>query len=302
MDESELIEAINELKREKNALILVHNYQRPEIYEIADHIGDSLELSQIAARADKDIIVVCGVRFMAETAKILCPEKKVLLARADAGCPMAQMVTPDDIQRLRKRHPYAAVACYVNTTAEVKAVSDICVTSANAVKVVESLDEDEVIFVPDRNLGSYVAGKTCKSIILFNGCCPVHDKFSAGELRDAKEKMPNSYVIVHPECPDEFAQMADSVESTGGMIRAARQTDKKDILIGTEVGMIVRLRREVPGKNFQSIGMPKICPDMKKTTLQDVYETLRDEKNEVEVSKDIRERALIAVRRMLAVR
>ena len=298
----ELIKEITKLKDEKNAVILVHNYQRPEIYQVADYIGDSLGLARKAAETDKDVIVFCGVHFMAETAKILSPEKTVLLPAQDAGCPMADMVTVEDVNKLREQYSTAAVACYVNTTAAVKAASDVCVTSSNAVDVINSLDQKQVIFVPDKNLAAYVAQFSDKEIILFNGYCNVHERFSAEYLIAAKEQHPNAAVVVHPECKPEVTELADHVCSTSKMIDFARQTDAVDILVGTEMGMIERLRIEVPEKNFYSAGGVKACPNMKKTTLELVYSALLNNQYQIEVQNQIAEKARLSLERMLAVK
>ncbi|MEK6869154.1 MAG: quinolinate synthase NadA, partial [Nanoarchaeota archaeon] len=212
-----LIELILELKKQRNAVILAHNYQNPEMYKIADYIGDSLGLSQEAAKTDADVILFCGVKFMAETAKILNPEKTVLLPTLDAGCSLADMATPEKLAEIKKIHPNAAVVSYVNTSADIKAMSDVCCTSMNAVKIVNSLPNEEIIFLPDRNLGRYVASKTNKRIILWDGYCFVHDKLNAQILADLKRKNPEAKIIAHPECREEILQMADHVCGTGGM-------------------------------------------------------------------------------------
>lgn len=297
-----LLDRIQELKAEKNAVILVHNYQRPEIYEIADYIGDSLGLARKAAATDKDMIVFCGVHFMAETAKILSPEKTVLLPAYDAGCPMADMVNAEDIEKLKEKYPNAAVACYVNTTAAVKAASDICVTSANAVRVINSLNEEQVIFVPDRNLAAYVARFTDKEIIPFDGYCHVHDRFRAEEMTMAKGNFGNATLVVHPECRPEVIEVTDYVCSTSAMIDYAKQTEALDILVGTEMGMIERLKKEVPGKNFYSAGTVRICPNMKKITLELVYDALVKNQYQIEVNRETAEKARLSLERMLAVR
>lgn len=301
MNEKELVKKINQLKKEKNAIILVHNYQRPEIYQVADLLGDSLELAKKAAETDKDIIVFCGVHFMAETAKMLNPTKKVLLPEINAGCPMADMVKPEDIALLKKKHPKAAVACYINTTAATKALCDICVTSGNAVKVIESLKEKEIIFVPDKNLGRYIAKHTDKKMILFEGYCHVHETFSLNMLKKAKEKYPDSEVIAHPECPEEIQKEADHIKSTSGMITAAKESDAKTFLIATEAGMIERLKKEVPNKTFYSAGSIRICPNMKKTTLESVHDALKKEKYEIKVNEEIAKKAVACVEKMMKV-
>ncbi len=292
-------EKIKELKDKKNAVILVHNYQRGEVQEIADYLGDSLDLSRKANTTDAEMIVFCGVKFMAETAKILSPEKKVILPREEAGCPMANMVTPEDILKLRREHPNAKVVSYVNTNADVKAVSDVCCTSANAVKVVQNIDADEIIFVPDRNLGSYVKRFTDKKIILWNGFCYVHDRISKKEVLSAKEKFPQALLLVHPECRPEIIDIADEVLSTSGMIKFAKKSNAKSFLIGTEEGIIYRLKKENPNKEFYCAGTPKICSNMKLTHLEDVYNALNEEKHEINLTNDIISASKKALEEML---
>jgi len=301
MNTSHLIEKINALKKEKNAVILVHNYQSPEIYKVADFLGDSLDLSRKAAKTDNDIIVFCGVHFMAETAKILNPSKIVLLPALDAGCPMADMATLEGIEQLKKKHPGAAVACYVNTTAEIKAVSDICVTSANAVQVINFLKEDTVLFVPDKNLAYYVAQHTKKTIIPYEGFCHVHQRFTKKDIEKARKIFPDAPIIAHPECPPEVLKLADYVSSTSGMINVAKNLKAKEIIIATEIGMIERLQLELPAKKFYSLGSAKICVNMKKTTLEHVYNSLLKEQYQIHVPEHIAAKAKICVERMLAV-
>ena len=281
------IEKINELKNKKNAVILVHNYQRGEIQDIGDYIGDSLGLSQQANKTDASIIVFCGVRFMAETAKILSPEKKVLMPRKEAGCPMANMVTPEDVLSMRKKHPNAKVVSYVNTNADVKAVTDVCCTSANAVKVVKNIDADEIIFVPDKNLGAYVKRFTDKKMILWDGFCYVHDSISKEDVLSAKNKYPEALLLVHPECRPEVIDIADEVLSTSGMLKFAKESKAKKFLIGTEEGIIYRLKKKNPGKEFYSAGTQKICSNMKLTHLEDVYNSLNEEKYEINLPENI---------------
>ncbi len=280
-------EKIKELKDKKDAIILVHNYQRGEVQEIADYLGDSLDLSRKANSTAAEIIVFCGVRFMAETAKILSPEKKVLMPREEASCPMANMVTPDDVLEMRNKHPNAKVVSYVNTNADVKAVTDVCCTSANAVKVVKNIDADEIIFVPDKNLGSYVKRFTDKKIILWDGFCYVHDQISKEEILAAKEKFSEALLLVHPECRPAVIDLADEVLSTSGMIKFAKESSAKSFLIGTEEGIIYRLKKENPNKDFYSAGTPKICSNMKLNHLEDVYATLNEEKYEINLPENI---------------
>jgi len=278
---------IKELKEEKNGVILVHNYQRGEVQDIGDYIGDSLGLSQQARDTDAEMIVFCGVKFMAETAKILSPEKKVLIPREDAGCPMANMITPEDVLEMRKKYPKAKVVSYVNTNADVKAVSDVCCTSANAVKVVENIESDEIIFVPDRNLGSYVKRFVDKDIILWDGFCYVHDSIKKEEVLQAKKNLPGAPLLVHPECTPEVIDIADEVLSTSGMLKFAKESNAKSFLIGTEEGILYGLKKQNPEKEFYTAGTPKICSNMKLTRLEDVYAALKDEKYEIILPEDI---------------
>ena len=294
-----LIEKINQLKKEKNAVILVHNYQRPEIYGIADFLGDSLELAKKAAQTNAKIIVFCGVDFMAESAKILNPDKMVLHPDRLAICPMASMVTKEQVLEAKKKYPKAAVVSYINTTAEVKAVSDICCTSANSIKIVNSLKEDEVIFTPDKNLAIYTQTKTLKKIIPVEGYCYVHDKIAAESVKKAKENYPNAKIMVHPECIMDVIKLADAVCSTSQMIAYAKESPAKEFIAVTECGMVNRLKREMPDKIFYALG--GTCIQMKKITLQKVYDCLLNEKNKVELDKDIMDKARKALQRMLGV-
>ena len=295
----ELQKNILELKKEKDAILLVHNYQREEIHYIADFLGDSLDLSKKAATAESNTIVFCGVKFMAETAKILSPDKTILLPVKDAGCPMANMITPEDIIQLKEKHKNAMAACYVNSTAEVKAECDVCVTSANAVTIINKLPTDKIIFVPDKNLGSYVQRHTDKDIILWDGYCYVHNQFSPAEVKKAKENMPDAVLVVHPECPPEIIDLADYVESTSGMVRLAKESSSKRFLIGTEEGLIKRLIYENPDKEFYSAGNPRICVNMKKTKLDDVYNSLLNNETEIILDENIIKRAKKSLEKML---
>ncbi|MEK6876918.1 MAG: quinolinate synthase NadA [Nanoarchaeota archaeon] len=292
-----LIELILELKKQRNAVILAHNYQNPEMYKIADYIGDSLGLSQEAAKTDADVILFCGVKFMAETAKILNPNKTVLLPTLDAGCSLADMATPEKLAEIKKIHPNAAVVSYVNTSADIKAMSDVCCTSMNAVKIVNSLPNEEIIFLPDRNLGRYVASKTNKRIILWDGYCFVHDKLNAQILADLKRKNPEAKIIAHPECREEILQMADHVCGTGGMAKFANSNGTKDFIVVTECGMTEMLRQDVPNKNFYSFC--NICPYMKSTTLPLVVQSLVYNQHEITLPKGIIIKARKALDRML---
>lgn len=288
---NELISEILKLKRENDAVILAHNYQLPEIQDIADFIGDSLELSKLAANVKASVIIFCGVRFMAETAKILSPNKEVLLPALTAGCPLADMIDSNSLALLKEKHPDASIVCYVNSSVEIKAMSDVCCTSANALKIVESIDNNEVIFVPDKGLGSYVAEKTNKKIILYEGYCPTHFRITKEDVLKAKELYPEAITIVHPECPKEVRGISDFVFGTGGMLKFARESKYNKFLIGTEEGMIYRLKKEVPNKEFYLINSKLYCPNMKKTNLQLLYESLSEFKYTIEIPDNILERA-----------
>lgn len=297
--ETETATQIKKLARDKEALILAHNYQIDEIQDIADFSGDSLELSQIAAKNSARMIVLCGVHFMAESAAILSPRKKVIIPDPTAGCPMADMVGPDDVAELKRQHPGAMVVTYINSTAAVKACSDVICTSSNAVKIVERIEADEIIFLPDKNLGSYVQRFTKKNIILWKGFCPTHDRFTLEELVAVREKHPDAIVMVHPECRPEVIDMADEVFSTGQMVRFVQQTDKKKIIVGTEIGMIHKLRSVAPYIEYIHASDFFICPDMKKINLPALLRSLESEKTLVTVDNAVRDKARKALDRML---
>jgi quinolinate synthase len=296
-----MIEEILALKKERHAIILAHNYQMPQVQDVADLQGDSLELSRAAARLDAEVIVFCGVDFMAETAAILSPQKKVVLPVKGAYCPMAHMIMPDQLRDLKALHPEAAVVCYVNSTAEIKAESDVCCTSANGVQVVASLSEKEVIFVPDRNLAAYVARHTDKKIIPWNGYCYVHDRFTAEQVQAARAEHPNAEVLVHPECRPEVIDQADFVYSTSGMGRHAKASLAREFIIGTEVGMIYRLKKDNPEKEFYPLSKDAICQNMKKTDLARILQALQTLQPQVTVPEEIAFQARKAIERMLAV-
>ena len=299
-DQKKLIEEILYLKKKMNAIILVHNYQRPEIYEVADFIGDSLGLCQKASHTNSEIIVFCGVNFMAETAKILNPEKKVLVPHSGAGCAMADMVNADDLSEFKKDYPGVPVVCYVNSTAEVKAVSDICCTSSNAVEVVKSLPDERVIFVPDQNLAAYVGSQVPeKEIIAWKGHCPVHHFVNADYVEDIKKRHPDAKIIAHPETRPEVTALADYVASTSGMLDCAKDDSAHEFFILTECGMTERLKRELPHKEF--FGLCNMCFDMKKNTLQLVLKSLQDQKEGVLVDPQIAEKASKALERMIEI-
>jgi quinolinate synthase len=297
----ELAERIEKLKKERNAVILAHNYQVSAIQDIADYVGDSLGLSLRAAETDAEVIVFCGVRFMAETAKILSPEKTVLLPDEKAGCPMADMITADQLMALKEKHPGAAVLCYVNTSVEVKAECDLCCTSANAVSLVRDVlkDEKEIIFIPDRHLADYVALETGREFIVWNGWCPTHAKILPDDIVREKALHPKALVITHPECPREARSLADKVTSTGGMCRYVRDTGADEFIIATEVGIIHRLKKENPEKHFYPASRFAVCPNMKYTTLEKVLWSLEDMTHEVHVEEHIRLKAQRSIERML---
>ena len=301
MEKQRLIDDINRLKKEKNAIILAHNYQLPEIQDIADLTGDSLELSIKASKADADMIIFCGVSFMAETAKIVCPEKKVILPVETAGCAMAEMIDAQGLQSEKAHHPGVPVVTYVNSTAAVKAESDICCTSANAVRVVESLDADTVLMTPDKNLARWVERHVDKKILFWPGYCPVHDKLTAQGVEEARSRHPEAILMAHPECPPEVIDMADVVRSTSGMLAYAAESPHGDFIVATEVGLLYPLQKQNPGKRFYPASPDMECQDMKKTHLEDVLRALEQEAPLTTIPEEIRRRALKAVERMLAV-
>lgn len=293
-------EAIKGLLKEKNAVLLAHNYQRDEIQEIADFQGDSLELSIKANKTDAAVIVFCGVRFMAESAAIMNPDKLVILPNKNAGCPMVDMITPKDIVNLKNEYPDAPVVAYVNTSAECKAVSDICCTSANAVRVVNSLQGKKVIMVPDKNLGNYVQRFTDKEIICWPGYCPPHKRTTPEDIKALKNKYQGALFIAHPESTPEAIDVADHVSSTSGMYKFVRETNAKYFIIGTEIGIIYKMKKENPDKVFISSNKGLVCPNMKKTHLDDVINSLTNMKNIIVISEDIRVRARKSIENMLA--
>lgn len=302
MDYSTMQEELRALAREKHAVILAHNYQRPEVQDVADYVGDSLGLSRQAAASDAETIVFCGVDFMAETAAILAPTKRVILPEERAHCPMAAMVDEEGLAALKAEHPSAVVVSYVNTSAAVKALSDICCTSANAPEVVASVPADkEIIFTPDCNLGAWVAEKTGRDLILWRGYCPTHDLIQPEDIFEAKGLHPEAKVVVHPECRPDVTALADAVESTSGMIRFCRESDAHEFIVGTESGMIHRLSLDVPGKSFFLVNDSVVCPTMKMTTLRKAIEALRRGGPVVTVPEDIRLKALAAVQRMVEI-
>lgn len=300
MEKNELVEEIQRLKKEKDAIILVHNYQRPEIQDIADYIGDSLGLARISAKLNQSVIVFCGVRFMAETAKILSPSKTVLLPRQEAGCPMADMVTRDELKELKTKYPNAKVVSYVNTNADVKAETDVCCTSANAVKVITNIEAKEIIFTPDRNLADWVSRfVTDKRIIPWDGYCYVHRRIKKDDVVLAKQLHPDAKLLVHPECNPDVIDIADEVLSTSGIVRYAKESNAKKFLIGTEEGIIYRLKKENPEKEFLAASLALMCVNMKVTHLIDVYNALVEEKYQIEIPSEIQQKAKRSLDAML---
>lgn len=297
-----VINEIKKLKKEKNAVILAHCYQNIEIDEVADFVGDSLYLSQQAAKTDADIIVFSGVYFMAETAKILSPKKKVLLPRLESGCLMANMINIEELRKFKAQHPGLPVVCYVNSTADIKAESDICCTSANAVKVVQSLNADKVLFVPDRGLGSYVNSQLPdKEVISFYGYCPTHMRILPEDVLKMKEKYPDAKVLVHPECHGEVIKLADFVGSTSGIIKYAKETNVKTFIIATERGVVERLQRDIKDKEFILVSDKANCENMKWNTLVDILKALQTESPEINVPYNIAKNAYSSISKMLEV-
>ena len=296
-----LLKKVQELKKQRNAVILAHNYQIGEVQDVADFIGDSFELSRIAAKQSADVIVFCGVYFMAETAAILAPDKIVLLPEISAGCPLADTITAESLRRKKAEHKGAAVVTYVNSSAAVKAESDICVTSSNALKVVNSLDADEILFVPDMNLGSYIAEQTEKRLILWEGNCVVHHRVTLEDITAARKAHPDAVLIVHPECRPEVVKAADHAFSTGAMISFAKETSHEKIIVGTEMGLIYRLEKENPNKQFYLLSKSLICPDMKSTDLEKICRALESMHPRVIVPEPVCDLARIPLERMLAV-
>ncbi|MCK4994703.1 MAG: quinolinate synthase NadA [Candidatus Omnitrophica bacterium] len=288
------------LKKEKKAIIVAHNYERPEIQDIADILGDSLELSRAVTKVAAKVVVFCGVHFMAETASILNPHKKILIPVKEAGCPMADMIDLKGLLKLKKASPGVPVVCYVNSSAEVKAESDVCCTSSNALDIVASLPDKKIIFVPDRNLGSYIQTKLPeKDILLWEGFCPTHMRIAEEEIITCKKQHPKAKFMAHPECPQRLLKHADYIGSTSGMLKYSKSTKAKEIIVGTERGMIHRLKRENPGKKFYSPSEHFICADMKLTTLGWLLHSLENMVYEVKVSEKIRKKSVEALNKML---
>jgi quinolinate synthase len=291
---------VDRLRRERQAVILAHNYQLPEVQDLADFTGDSLELSRQAAACTAPVIVFCGVHFMAETAAILSPDKTVLLPDIHAGCPMADMIDAPGLRALKRKHPDAKVVCYVNSSAEVKAESDICCTSGNAERVVASIP-GEILFVPDRFLGTWVGQRLGRPLLLWDGFCPTHARITPADIRRAKAAHPGARVLVHPECRPEVTALADEVLSTGGMLRRARAGEAQEYIVGTEIGLLHRLRGENPGKRFHPVTDRVLCPNMKRITPEKIALALEHLAPRVQVPADVAARARVAIERMLAV-
>lgn len=299
---NELKEQINKLKKEKNAVILAHCYQNVEIDEVADYVGDSLYLSQMAAKTDADIILFAGVYFMAQTAKILCPNKKVLLPRLESGCRMADMISINQLREFKSKHPNIPTVCYINSTAEVKSECDICCTSSNAVKIVKSLNADKILFLPDTYLGKWVESQLGNlDVITYPGFCPTHLQIRPEDIEKARAEYPNALVLAHPECHQSVTKLADYVGSTTGIMKYAIESDKKQFIIATEKGVVDRLKRDYPDKEFILIKDNIICPNMKWHTLTDIYNALEKEEHEITVDKEIASKALGCIDRMLNV-
>lgn len=300
MEHKELVKKIQELKKEKNAIVLAHTYQNVEIDEVADFSGDSLYLSQQAAKTNADVIVFAGVYFMAETAKILSPQKTVLLPNLSAGCAMADKINLAQLRDFKEKHPNIPVVCYVNSTAEVKSESDICCTSANAVNVVKSLNAKEVLFVPDQHLGSYVESQLeGVKVITYPGFCPIHHSITVDDVKEKKALYPNAQVMVHPECAKEVTQMADFVGSTTAIIKEVKSSNKKEFIIVTEKGVVERLERDCPDKKFVLINEKAICETMKLLKLEDILNALQNNEHEITVDESVSKKAIKAIDRMV---
>ena len=293
-------EEIAKLKAEKDAVILAHYYVAPEVQEVADYIGDSFYLSKLAQGLTNSTIVFCGVNFMGESGKLLSPNKKVLMPDFHADCPMAHMVRKEDVERYRQEYPNLAVVCYINSTAEIKTWSDVCVTSANAVKVVRGLPNRDILFIPDQNLGQYVAQQIPeKNVMVVDGYCPIHNVISAEELRELKQAHPQAEILVHPECPKNVREMADFVGSTSGIIKYATENEGQEFIVATEVGVSYDLQKKNPGKNFYFPKTTPICPDMKTITLDKIIHVLETGENQANLSAEVAATAKLPLERML---
>ena len=299
MADKRLIDDILKLKKEKNAVILAHNYQIPEVQDIADYTGDSLGLSRQAAQAEAEVIVFCGVKFMAESAKILSPEKTVLIPEPQSLCPMAAMIEPLALKKKKEEYPRAVVVTYVNSTAAVKAESDVCCTSSNALQIVEAISGEQILFVPDQNLGNYVAGRTEKEIITWDGYCSTHHRVQPEEIEKVKAKHPETPILVHPECVSGVVDKADYVGSTAGILEYARNSSSEKLIIGTEQGLLHRLKKENPHKDFFVLSPSLICPNMKKINLEKIQSSLKEMNTQIEIPEKTRKKAKQALDKML---
>lgn len=301
MNTRELQEEILKLKKEKNICILAHSYQSRPIVEVADYVGDSFQLSQMATKVAAKTVIMCGVRFMAETVKILSPDKTVLMPNPTAGCPMAEQMSPEYIESVKAEHPGAKVVAYINTTAALKTICDVCVTSASAVKIVSELPDKDILFIPDINLGSYVARMVPeKNVMLLNGGCPVHAAMTAEDVKEAKRLHPNAMFLVHPECKPEVVEQADFVGSTTAIMKFAQESEAKEFIIGTEISIAEHLACDCPGKQFYQLSSRLLCNDMKATTLVDLYNTLLDGKGkEISLDEDTISKARVCIDKML---
>ena len=297
------ISEIKRLKKEKHAVILAHCYQNIEIDEVADYVGDSLYLSQMAAKTDADIIVFAGVYFMAQTAKILNPSKKVLLPNLKAGCAMADMINLEQLRNFKNKYPNIPTVCYINSTAEVKSECDICCTSSNAIKIVESLKSPKVLFLPDKNLGRWVEKQLGNvEVITYNGCCPIHDRLEPIGMKETKAQYPNALVLAHPECTEEFLKLADFVGSTTGIMNYVKNSNEKQFIVATEKGVLDRLKRDYPNKQFYDINNePSICQSMKLNSVSDIYYALKNESPEITLDNETAKKALKCIERMLEI-
>jgi quinolinate synthase len=299
---SQTQEKIQDLKKKRNAVVLAHNYQLPEVQEVADFRGDSLELARFAAKTEADVVVLCGVDFMAQTASILCPDKKVIMPDASATCPMANMLSVEQLRELKQKYPQAVVVGYVNSTSQIKAELDVCCTSSNAVAVVNAYrDAKDIIFVPDKFLADFVFKKTGRKLITWNGFCPIHIRITPEDIKRAKKFHPKAKVLVHPECPPEVIAMADEALSTAQMGQYAKNTKAKEIIIGTETGIIYRLKEDNPDIEFYPVSERAVCPNMKKTTQELILRSLETMQKEIRVSEPVRKKALKAIERMLEI-
>lgn len=301
IDQQELHEQIKQLKEQRNAIILAHNYQRPEVQDIADYVGDSLGLSQQAAETEAEVIIFCGVHFMAETAYILSPDKTVVLPDIEAGCPLADMVSVQSLRQRKKELPDHTVVTYINSSADVKAESDICCTSSNAVRIIDSLSNDKILYIPDKNLALWARKQTGKDIQIWPGFCPTHHHIKAGQIIELKKQNQNCEFMAHPECIPEVLEVADFVGSTSAMFKYARQSKASTIIVGSEMGMLHRLKKENPEKTFLLANKQVVCPNMKRTTLAKVRDALISLEPKITVDESIRVKALVSVQKMLEV-